>query len=207
MVIQPSLVCVRFYDPTTGQFLTRDPLEALTRSAYGYAYDNPINLTDPTGLCSCGSEGKGGGSLWDFAVAHRGQIANIATGVTCVVQPEFCLGVATFGAVVNMQQHWHEGPGSVAWEGAKAYAFAIPGLAEYGEEASAEEALRNLADLGASSEGWAAPAWFTYGTGAFYEGAVATPDFIEMGRSWSERSSCQCCEPTDRGRRSSCTAS
>jgi RHS repeat-associated protein len=40
----------RYYDPTTGQFLTRDPLDALTRSAYGYAENNPINFTDPTGL-------------------------------------------------------------------------------------------------------------------------------------------------------------
>jgi RHS repeat-associated protein len=40
----------RYYDPVTAQFLTRDPLEALTRSAYGYAGNNPLNLTDPTGL-------------------------------------------------------------------------------------------------------------------------------------------------------------
>lgn len=41
---------VRFYDPTTGQFLTRDPIEAITRSAYGYVYGNPLNATDPSGL-------------------------------------------------------------------------------------------------------------------------------------------------------------
>ena len=40
----------RYYDPAMGQFLTRDPLEALTREAYGYAAGNPINLTDPSGL-------------------------------------------------------------------------------------------------------------------------------------------------------------
>ncbi len=40
-----------FYDPTTGQFLTRDPIEPLTRSAYSYVYGNPLNLVDPTGLC------------------------------------------------------------------------------------------------------------------------------------------------------------
>ena len=40
----------RWYDPTTAQFLTRDPLEAATRSAYGYVAGNPLNLTDPTGL-------------------------------------------------------------------------------------------------------------------------------------------------------------
>ncbi len=40
----------RYYDPTTGQFLTRDPANALTRSAYGYVYGNPLNMTDPSGL-------------------------------------------------------------------------------------------------------------------------------------------------------------
>jgi hypothetical protein len=32
----------RYYDPTMGQFLSRDPLSALTRSPYGYAGDNPL---------------------------------------------------------------------------------------------------------------------------------------------------------------------
>lgn len=39
----------RYYDPATAQFLSRDPLSALTRAPYGYTYDNPLNLTDPTG--------------------------------------------------------------------------------------------------------------------------------------------------------------
>jgi RHS repeat-associated protein len=40
----------RYYDPATGQFLTRDPLFAETGSAYAYADDSPLNSTDPTGL-------------------------------------------------------------------------------------------------------------------------------------------------------------
>ncbi len=39
----------RYYDPATGQFLTRDPLVAQTRSAYGYVNSNPLNFTDPSG--------------------------------------------------------------------------------------------------------------------------------------------------------------
>ena len=46
----------RYYDPGTGQWLTRDPAVALTRSAYNYAEDSPPNLADPTGL---GSEPNG----------------------------------------------------------------------------------------------------------------------------------------------------
>jgi RHS repeat-associated protein len=54
----------RHYDPTTGQFLTRDPIEAITRSPYAYVQNNPINGTDPTGLCGpFGSGGCPGGSL------------------------------------------------------------------------------------------------------------------------------------------------
>jgi RHS repeat-associated protein len=40
----------RYYDPTTGHFLTRDPIEVVTREPYGYVYGNPLNLTDPSGL-------------------------------------------------------------------------------------------------------------------------------------------------------------
>lgn len=40
----------RYYDPATGQFLSRDPLVALTQAPYSYADDSPLNETDPLGL-------------------------------------------------------------------------------------------------------------------------------------------------------------
>ena len=40
----------RYYDPTTAQFLTRDPLEATTGNPYGYTDGNPLQYTDPLGL-------------------------------------------------------------------------------------------------------------------------------------------------------------
>jgi RHS repeat-associated protein len=40
----------RTYDPSTAQFLTRDPLAALSGEPYSYAGDNPVNASDPTGL-------------------------------------------------------------------------------------------------------------------------------------------------------------
>lgn len=40
----------RYYDPATARFLTRDPLEAITRDPYGYSGANPLNYTDPSGL-------------------------------------------------------------------------------------------------------------------------------------------------------------
>jgi RHS repeat-associated protein len=41
----------RYYEPSTGVFLTRDPIEAQTREPYGYVGGNPLNVTDPLGLC------------------------------------------------------------------------------------------------------------------------------------------------------------
>lgn len=45
----------RYYDPTTGQFISGDPLQAVTQQPYAYAADTPTNATDPTGLDACGS--------------------------------------------------------------------------------------------------------------------------------------------------------
>lgn len=40
----------RYYDPTTAQFLSVDPLASLTRDVYTYANHNPLNRSDPLGL-------------------------------------------------------------------------------------------------------------------------------------------------------------
>ena len=41
----------RYYDPGTGQFLTVDPLINQTGQPYAYVADDPVNNTDPLGLC------------------------------------------------------------------------------------------------------------------------------------------------------------
>jgi RHS repeat-associated protein len=40
----------RYYDPATGQFISRDPLTAMTGTPYSYVDNNPLNDTDPNGL-------------------------------------------------------------------------------------------------------------------------------------------------------------
>ncbi|HET9154486.1 MAG TPA: RHS repeat-associated core domain-containing protein [Solirubrobacterales bacterium] len=40
----------RFYDPQTGQFLSRDPIDALTGQPYSYGLDNPLTQSDPSGM-------------------------------------------------------------------------------------------------------------------------------------------------------------
>ncbi len=39
----------RLYDPTTGQFLSRDPMVASTREAYGYTGGSPLNFSNYSG--------------------------------------------------------------------------------------------------------------------------------------------------------------
>jgi RHS repeat-associated protein len=42
----------RYYDPTTGRFLSEDPLKfAAEINLYPYAGNNPVNFTDPLGTC------------------------------------------------------------------------------------------------------------------------------------------------------------
>jgi RHS repeat-associated protein len=42
----------RYYDPTTGQFISSDPLANVTQAPYYYGADNPENDVDPSGLCN-----------------------------------------------------------------------------------------------------------------------------------------------------------
>ena len=64
-VSEPISLCylrARYYDPASGQFLSRDPLVSLTREPYGYVVDNPLNGTDASGMiCLFASEGGQGG--------------------------------------------------------------------------------------------------------------------------------------------------
>jgi len=62
----------RYYDPSTAQFLTRDPIENLTGAPYSYANDDPLDQIDPLGLC---------GHWYDVAC----QIGSAATDVGSAV--------------------------------------------------------------------------------------------------------------------------
>ncbi len=86
----------RVYDPVTGQFLMRDPAEAITRQPYAYVFDNPLNgadpngriagaaagcvvgeLVEPAGGCAPGAAPTGGAAL---AGAAAGALAGSLTG-------------------------------------------------------------------------------------------------------------------------------
>ncbi len=66
----------RVYDPATAQFLTVDPLAALTRAPYNYVGDNPLNLWDPTGLSW---QGCVGGTLSLGFVSFGGEVCYVST--------------------------------------------------------------------------------------------------------------------------------
>jgi RHS repeat-associated protein len=51
----------RFYEPQTGQFLSRDPLVWMTRAPYEYAGSNPLTYIDPTGLEAVAETAGGAG--------------------------------------------------------------------------------------------------------------------------------------------------
>jgi len=43
----------RYYDPSTGQFLSVDPKVGQTQTPYSYADGNPVSNTDPNGCITC----------------------------------------------------------------------------------------------------------------------------------------------------------
>ena len=102
----------RYYDPATGSFLTRDPIEGQTQEPYGYVGGNPLNATDPLGLCwgpGCWAEDAWdatGGRAVTFVDEHRHTAVNLATGfvagtafVACGVSVVCGVGVGA-GAIV-----------------------------------------------------------------------------------------------------------
>jgi uncharacterized protein RhaS with RHS repeats len=74
----------RYYDPSTDQFLSVDPLLALTGQPYAFTADDPLNETDPLGLdgCDCpwggGDPGDMGAATADGAVSSEGDGSAVA---------------------------------------------------------------------------------------------------------------------------------
>jgi hypothetical protein len=54
MAHAPEGTINRYYDPSTGQFVSVDPMVNETNQPYLYAGDDPVNAVDPDGLSPCG---------------------------------------------------------------------------------------------------------------------------------------------------------
>jgi RHS repeat-associated protein len=86
----------RYYDASTGQFLSRDPAAQVTRSPYGYVDGDPIGMSDPSGLL-------GWGSVKKFVRSHGVEIvtAAVVVGATVCAISVAC-GIAVVGAVSSI---------------------------------------------------------------------------------------------------------
>jgi RHS repeat-associated protein len=78
----------RYYDPATAQFLTVDPLVAVTLTPYGYVAGDPLNRADPSGLYSyqyseligAVAETGGAGAVMQYLQANLGAVFPFSTG-------------------------------------------------------------------------------------------------------------------------------
>ncbi|GAB3660461.1 hypothetical protein GCM10028833_39820 [Glycomyces tarimensis] len=75
----------RFYDPTTGRFISRGPVQAFTDSqqinGYAYAGNSPVLKSDPTGLIETVCSPGGGGCKGAGTPAENGYGKNNSKGL------------------------------------------------------------------------------------------------------------------------------
>jgi RHS repeat-associated protein len=111
----------RFYDPVTGQFMTKDPLAAILRTPYGYANQSPLQYVDPSGMSCVGvghsgpvsyptfdpddcvedavdGAGDAAGSALNFGLDNFPLLAAPAVFLYCVYDPDGCTTAALTGA-------------------------------------------------------------------------------------------------------------
>ncbi len=114
----------RYYDPTTGQFLTVDPLVDQTDAPYAYVAGDPVNEIDPFGLSGCGwnpvcyggeavNYGTEAVSYTSSAAGHAvntalpyvqqgATLVEFGAGVCAVVTSETVIGGLSCGAVAGI---------------------------------------------------------------------------------------------------------
>ncbi len=71
----------RYYDPTTAQFTTLDPLFTVTRARYSYALGNPLTNTDPAGLDAIDTTGTFLTGVADEVSMGLGPVARRLLGI------------------------------------------------------------------------------------------------------------------------------
>jgi RHS repeat-associated protein len=107
----------RYYDPRTAKWISRDPVEAITREAYGYAGNNPLHFTDPTGLYwGEGVVNKAkeiGGDVVEWADRNSGTIATVASVASFAVPGAglVAVGFGAWSAYSNMREGDYVGAG------------------------------------------------------------------------------------------------
>jgi RHS repeat-associated protein len=81
----------RYYDPATAQFTSVDPLADLTAQPYGYVGGDPLDQTDPAGLCH----------FYDLGcqVVKHAHLISTVTGVAAVLTAEVPPVSAVLGGI------------------------------------------------------------------------------------------------------------
>jgi len=107
----------RYYDPSTGNFMSRDPAGALTGETYSYANDSPLNFIDPTGL---GGLALIGGAVFaflfdnadtfSFIFSFLGHAFDIAAPPVGAILGGISFGFGALQAVKDLIEHkaWYE---------------------------------------------------------------------------------------------------
>lgn len=111
----------RYYDPTTGQFLSVDPIVDVTEQPYAYVNGDPVNGSDPLGLgfwsdvakvvtAPVRAEVRGASKVANFVVTHKKAIeigagialgvAAAAAGVGAVIEAAGIASAVTAGATI-----------------------------------------------------------------------------------------------------------
>lgn len=131
----------RYYDPSTAQFVSRDPIVSITRDAYGYAASSPLTYADPSGLFpSVMGTIKAVNKVSGYVAAGAGTLALIssATGVGLPVGAALGTIAVTAGAVAA-------GTGiALAYSGQKSWSSAAVDTALGGFGGGAKLATRGV---------------------------------------------------------------
>lgn len=118
----------RYSDPGTGQFMSRDPMVAVTKEPFAYTGDNPLNATDPLGLF-------GWDDVWNGAVNAAKTVLHIALDVAAV--PPYAAYYASYEEMkaINNWGQPHGGAWNVAAHAVTAPLFVPEALGLWGDEA------------------------------------------------------------------------
>jgi RHS repeat-associated protein len=143
----------RYYDPAAAQFISRDPMVATTGQPYVYANDNPVNLTDPSGLYVPGTNGCGAeGGLSHYLVP------NLSFGGACDMH-DFCYGSGLSkgfcdGQFLRNMQAVCSGDGcrALAWLYYKAVDKFGSGAYNAGAKEGADDLAKQVAACGGNTE-------------------------------------------------------
>jgi RHS repeat-associated protein len=91
----------RYYEPSSSQFLARDPALMQTREPYAYVSGNPLNATDPAGLCSGFDPGCWASSVWTWGTTPRPELQPVSDAAQGVAGYVDLLTAGAYGNGLN----------------------------------------------------------------------------------------------------------